>query len=116
MSRELKYPRGSQVVLTDHAVERFRERALEGIGSLENARARLLDSIGSVKATKDPPSWMRYHRDADAWIGTRRLSLPLVYTEEGHWVALTCNHYDSTKLSDEELVRTGVLRPRKSRL
>lgn len=111
-----KYPRGSQVVLTNHAVEQYRERALGGLGSSENARSVLRSLISSTRATAKPPEWMRYHRDADAWIHTRRVSLPLVFAVNDKWVAKTCLHYDSTKLSDEELVRTGVISQAKARL
>lgn len=112
-----EFPRGRHIILTNHAVEQFRERSLEGVGSLENARTALASIIGPIQARQSPPDWQRHYRNADAWIGTSRLSLPLMQdAETGKWVAITCLHYDSTKLSNKELRRTGVLSPRKARL
>lgn len=113
---DLKLPRGREVILTNHAIEQFRERALEGMGSLKNAKQVLGHAISRGKATPDPPNWQRHHRDADAWLGTPRLSLPLVHTPEGKWIALTTCHYDHMDLSDEELIRKGALVAKKGRL
>lgn len=105
-------PRAHQVRLTRHALERFRDRVIAGVGSLEIAEQTLRSQLGIRRASTAPPSWMRYHRDADAWLAVGRIALPLMYdSQRRRWSAVTCLHYDSMKLSDLELERRYGPRP-----
>jgi hypothetical protein len=107
---------GRDVLLSHHAIVRFWQRALKNVGTYENAERVLRERMNHIAIQAAPPSWQRYHRNADAWLAPEKLSLPLMLNERGQYVAVTCCHYSMMKLSDQEMVRTGRKHVRAARL
>ena len=82
----------AKVEFTEHAVDRFRERARPGL-DFENALGQL-ESMGcGAVISVAPPAWMaNARRDADAYLVLADVAFPLARstTRPGRYHATTC--------------------------
>lgn len=89
-------PAASQVKLTDHAVQRFRERVAPELTAAE-ARRTLVKLKGGAKVLRDRPSWI----GPVAWsrgftttgyivITTSPACVLPIECRDGHFIATTC--------------------------
>lgn len=79
------------VILSSHAIERFRERARPAL-DLADAEEELARLATVAELSADPPSWhaARTAHDSDAYLVIADVVLPLVQRSDGEYVATTC--------------------------
>lgn len=99
------HPEVSEVVASQHCIERFRRRKRIRTPGIQQVAESLEAALAEADFTRWPPPWVLSDRRTEMWALIDDIAFPLTSTsDQGCWLATTC------------LVRGSGTQPRTSRL
>ena len=86
-----EHPEARELVASDHAIHRFRQRMPVRAPGTAEVIAGLRAALEAADISGWPPGWAVSDRPAELWAVHQDVAFPLARTQiPGRWIAVTC--------------------------